>query len=97
MNDQAIKSDANKPRLTLVPMQILYDIAAIREYGIAKYGDTESWRRVEPWRYRDALARHIIEYIRDPDSRDSESGLPHLHHAACNLAFLAELERERHV
>ena len=37
-NDQTIKADAGKPRLTLVPQQIIYDIAKVREYGLAKQG-----------------------------------------------------------
>ena len=93
MSDQSAKKDAGKPRLSLVPMQILYDIAEIREYGCRKYGDPENWRRVEPSRYRDAMLRHMVEYIRDPASVDEESGLPHRWHLECNLAFLAELER----
>lgn len=34
--DQAAKADAGKPQLTLVPPQILYDVAEVREYGIKK-------------------------------------------------------------
>lgn len=59
MHDQTIKTDAGKPRLTLVPTQIIRDIATVREYGV-----------------------------------DAESGLPHLHHIACNVAFLCELMKE---
>lgn len=43
-------------------------------------------------RYRDALMRHVCAYLRDPGGTDAESGLPHLAHAACNIAFLLELE-----
>ena len=92
MNDQTIKADAGKPRLTLVPRRIVYDIAAVREYGINKYGKAESWRTVEIERYRDALMRHFFAYLDDPKGVDEESGLPHLWHLECNAAFLAELE-----
>lgn len=94
MNDQTIKSDAGKPRLTLVPRQILKDIAQIREYGLAKYGDSESWKSVEIERYRDAAFRHFVAYLDDPSGVDAESGLPHLAHLACNIAFLCELEKD---
>lgn len=94
MNDQTIKADAGKRQLTLVPTQIIEDIAEVREYGNRKYGDSESWRRVEIQRYRDALFRHFIRYIRDPDGVDEESGLKHYKHMACNMAFLCELEKE---
>lgn len=92
MTDQTIKSDAGKPRLSLVPTEIITDIARVREYGINKYGEKESWRKVEPERYRDAMLRHALAYIKDPDGCDAESGMPHLWHLACNVAFLCELE-----
>ena len=38
----------------------------------------------------DALLRHLLLYLDDPLALDEESGLPHLEHAACNLAFLLE-------
>ena len=95
MFDQNIKSDAGKPRLSLVPMQIITDIARVREYGINKYGEKESWRKVEIERYRDAMLRHAFEYIKDPDGYDEESGMPHLWHLACNVAFLCELEARK--
>ena len=41
MNKQQAKADRGKPQLTLVPRQILFDIARVREYGTKKYGDPE--------------------------------------------------------
>ena len=98
MSDQSAKADIGKPRVDLVPLQIIYDIAAIREYGNRKYpdGGADNWKRVEPERYRAAMMRHMIEYIRDPKSVDDESGLPHLWHLLCNGAFLAELEKDKY-
>ena len=90
--NQTAKADAGKAQLTLVPRRIIWDIAAIREYGNRKYGDPENWRQVEPQRYRDALFRHLLAYLDDPVSLDAESGLPHLWHIACNVAFLCEME-----
>ena len=34
-----------------------------------------------------------MAYINDPHGLDEESGLPHLYHVACNIAFLCELEK----
>lgn len=95
--DQKLKADAGKPRLSLVPTQIIFDVAAVREYGNRKYpdGGPDNWKQVEPQRYRDAAYRHFLAYINDPASVDKESGLPHRWHLECNLAFLAELEAER--
>lgn len=92
IDDQKIKADAGKLRLTLVPRAIIRAIARIRMYGNDKYGDSESWRKVAPERYRDAAFRHFLAYLDDPHGVDDESGLPHLWHVACNIAFLCELE-----
>ena len=93
-DNQAAKADAGKPRLSLVPPQIIRDVARIREYGNAKYGDPENWRTVEPERYINAAYRHLIAFAEDPKSVDEESGLPHLWHCECNLAFLSELLKD---
>lgn len=93
-SNQTVKADAGKPKLTLVPHQILYDISEVREYGIKKYGDPENWKKVEKQRYRDAAFRHFLSYLRDPDGVDEESGIIHLKHLACNIAFLCEMEKE---
>lgn len=90
--DQTAKADEGKPRLTLVPQELIYAVAQIREYGNRKYGDPENWRTVEPQRYRDAAFRHLLAYLAEPHGRDEESGLPHLWHLACNVAFLCSLE-----
>lgn len=92
MNKQEAKADAGKPRLTLVPRRILTAVARVREYGCEKYGDPENWRQVDPQRYRDAAFRHFLAYLDDPTGTDEESGLPHLAHLACNIAFLCEME-----
>ena len=89
--DQSAKADAGKPRLSLVPMAIIWAIAYVREFGVKKYKDPENWRKVSPERYKDALLRHITAYIEDENSTDEESGLLHLWHAACNICFLIAL------
>ena len=96
-NDQTIKADAGKLQLTLVPREIIRAVARIRMYGNAKYpeGGPDNWKQVEPQRYRDAMFRHMMEYLDDPDGVDAESGLPHLWHLACNVAFLCELEKRK--
>lgn len=67
-------------------------IARVREFGSAHYGGTETWRRVEIERYRDAAFRHFLAYLDDPTGNDADSGFPRLAHLACNIAFLCELE-----
>jgi len=94
--EQQYKADAGKPKLTLIPHEILYDIATVREYGNNKYpdGGPDNWKNVSIERYRDAAFRHFLLYLADPKGVDDESGIPHLSHLACNIAFLCELEKE---
>lgn len=92
--DQSAKTDAGKIRPTLVPPALIEAVAAVREYGCSKYHAPDNWRRVEPQRYRDALYRHWLAYLKNPEACDPESGLPHLWHLACNAAFLIEMEGE---
>lgn len=94
MTDQTAKADAGKLQLTLVPREIIREIAKVRMYGNAKYpeGGPDNWRRVSAQRYRDAMFRHMLAYLDDPKGVDPESGLLHLSHIACNVAFLFEVE-----
>jgi hypothetical protein len=92
MNNEA-KYDQGKPKLTLVPRQIIQGIARVRMFGTEKYGSPDNWKLVEPERYRDAAFRHFLAYLDDPQGVDEESGLPILWHLATNIAFLCELEK----
>lgn len=89
------KWDTGKLELDLVPLQIVRDIAEVRMYGTAKYGDPNNWQRVEMRRYVNALLRHMVEFVSDYDSVDEESGIPHYKHMECNMAFISEMMRTR--
>lgn len=93
---QDAKADNGKAKLSLVPPDIIFAIARVREYGNKKYpeGGKDNWKNVEPERYMDAMYRHMLAYIEDPSGRDKESGLPHLWHLACNAAFLCTFNKE---
>ena len=93
VNKQEAKADNGKLRPTLVPPSLVVAVAKVRMFGTAKYGSPDNWKQVEPQRYRDALYRHFMKYLDDPDSVDDESGLKHLWHMACNIAFLCEMEK----
>jgi hypothetical protein len=93
MSNQEAKFDNGKPQCRLVPSEIVRCIARVREYGTRKYHDPDNWKKVEAWRYDDAMYRHLLAYIDNPLSVDEESGLPHLWHIACNVAFLCELRK----
>ena len=74
-DDQQAKADAGKPRPTLTPVSLIDAVTAVRMYGNEKYHDPENWRQVEPQRYRDALYRHWLAYLKG-EKCDLESGLP---------------------
>lgn len=90
-NIQCAKADKGKLPISLVPMTIIKDIAAIRKYGEEKYHAPNNWVLVDKQRYVDAMWRHLIAY-QEGEIYDKESGLPHLWHAACNMAFILEME-----
>lgn len=88
-----LKHDGGKLRLDLVPPELIEAVGAVVTHGAEKYGEN-SWRRVEPKRYRAALMRHVVAWLRDPHGLDADSGLPHLWHVVCNGAFLCALDKE---
>lgn len=87
------KADTGKPKISLVPTQIIRDIARVRMYGDQKYHAPFNWTIVEMDRYKDAMMRHLLAFLDDPTSIDEESGIPHYMHAACNMAFICEMMR----
>jgi hypothetical protein len=94
IGEDTSKFDAGKPQCRLVPSEIVRCIARVREYGVQKYKDPDNWKCVDIYRYQNALYRHLLAYIDEPYGKDAESGLPHLWHIACNVAFLCELQKE---
>lgn len=94
VNQQA-KADGGKPTLSLVPKEIIYEIEKVRSFGSAKYGSPDNWKKVEMERYHQALLRHTLAVWDDIGARDKESGLLHLSHIACNVAFLLEMMKDK--
>ena len=89
-DEQEAKADSGKPRPSLVPPALIDGVMRIREFGTARYGDPNNWRKVDADRYHDALLRHILAMWEDWGAVDPDSGMPHLWHAACNIAFLMQ-------
>jgi hypothetical protein len=84
---KAIKYDAEKPPITLIPRAALEEEARVLHFGAVKYG-RDNWRGGMEWtRMLDAALRHIVAYTAGENS-DPESGLNHLAHARCCLGFL---------
>lgn len=96
MSDQNAKRDSGKVEITLVPMDMVETAAVVRMFGNAKYpqGGADNWKQVDVERYRNALFRHLFQYLREPYGIDRESGLPHWYHVTCNVAFITQKEIE---
>jgi len=84
------KDITGKLDYTTVPISAITGIAKVREYGIAKYKDRDNWKTVDPELYKQALLRHLYSWL-DGENFDKESGLCHMDHMLCNLAFLRDL------
>lgn len=84
------KDDAGKPRYSLVPADAMAQFVDVLTFGAKKYGD-HNWQQVPNLqdRYYDALQRHLTAY-RAGDELDDESGLHHLAHAMCCVAFMMQ-------
>lgn len=95
VKNQSAKADSGKPTLSLVPKQIIYEIEKVRSFGVKKYKEPDNWKRVEKERYHEALLRHTLAVWEDINARDKESGLLHLSHIACNVAFLLEMMKQK--
>lgn len=88
-----IKHDQDKNRLDLIPPSAILAIGEVMTYGARKYGEN-NWQGVEAKRYYAAALRHLMAWRRG-EGQDRESGIPHLKHALCNLAFLVEMGEEK--
>lgn len=88
-----LKYDQGKLRYDLLPVEAEREIVEVLTFGAAKYGDA-NWRKVTDARkrYLAAARRHLAAWMRG-ERLDSESGLPHLAHAATCVMFLQESDR----
>lgn len=87
VKSQGVKFDTGKTALGLFPPEALESIGRVLTYGANKYA-AHNWRKGMAWsRYYDALLRHLNAWNAGEDI-DPESGLPHLAHAGCCIAFL---------
>lgn len=90
-----VKYDRDKPRLDLVPPEVVIALGTVLTYGAAKYADN-NWRKNNGMRWGRvyaAMQRHLLAWHGGEDV-DPESGLPHLNHALTNLAFLIAFAHE---
>ena len=84
------KFDGGKLRYGLIPPLAQQEMVKVLTFGAQKY-EPDNWKYVEgsTTRYFDAMERHIWAW-KMGEQLDPESGINHLAHAMCCLAFLYE-------
>ena len=88
------KDDHGKLPYHLLPPELMEGIAAVLQFGAAKYAP-RNWEQGMAWsRPFSALMRHMWAWWRG-EKADPETGMSHLWHAGCCLAFLIAYEQRR--
>lgn len=88
------KNDQKKPQMELLSPLWLVGVARVLTFGARKYS-AHNWRQgLAASRCLGAALRHIAADLSGEDL-DPETGLPHLHHASCELMFASELRVTR--
>ena len=89
---KGLRYNEGKTQLDLIPPSVLEGLGKVLTFGAMRYG-ANNYRRGMKWsNVINSLLRHINAF-RDGEDFDKESGLSHLDHAMCNLAFLKEFQR----
>jgi len=83
----AVRFDQGKPRMDLLDPTFLEGVAAVLTMGAEKYSPNNWKKGFNYSRMSSSLFRHLTAWMKGEDV-DSESGLPHMHHIACNCMFI---------
>lgn len=94
-----LRDNKGKPRLALVPSELEEAVARVIWQSSDKAGGKyplHNWRKGLPWsEVADSAIRHLKKFAQQGEDFDKESGLDHLDHAACNIAFLLWFRKNR--
>lgn len=86
---KSIRLNQGKIRFDLIPPEFVRSVAEVFTFGANKYSD-HNWKGFtseQQEEIKGSLLRHIYAYL-EGEENDPESGLSHLAHAGCNLAFM---------
>ena len=88
------KYDTGKTEYGLMPPYALQEFADVLTYGARKYS-MDNWKKVPDAKrtYFDAAMRHMWAWKRG-EKTDPETGLHHMAHAMCCLAFIIDIEKD---
>ncbi len=85
-----MKYDSDKPNISLIPPEVLLDVARVFEMGAKKYG-VNNWRKdldvIEWSRTYSSIQRHLLQWHSGEDI-DPESNEHHILHAITQLMIL---------
>ena len=88
------KDDQEKLPYHLLPPELMEGVATVLQFGARKYAP-RNWELGMSWsRPFSALMRHMWAWWRG-EKADPETGLSHLWHAGCCLAFLIAYEQRQ--
>lgn len=98
-----LRDNQGKPQFSYLPNSFLMAlppsvsrsfvtaVTRVLEFGAIKYSP-DNWRKSGSWRKAtDSALRHLI-WALEGEIIDPESGLTHMAHLGCNLAFLIEFD-----
>lgn len=80
------KFDENKPHVSAIPKDAVFEAGLALGYGAKKYGDDNYKHGLSVKRTLGAAIRHIYQYL-DGEDLDDESKLSHLGHAMASVAM----------
>jgi len=88
--DAGDKFDAGKLMYDLTPWRAVRGVVTVLTYGAKKYG-AHNWEKgIKVSRLFAAAMRHLTAFWLGEDT-DTESGLPHIDHAICDLMMMREM------
>lgn len=91
---EGVKHDQGKEPFQLLPPELLFSVSEVLRFGAEKYAP-RNWEKGMHWsRVFGSLMRHMWRWW-GGESRDDETGLSHLAHAGCCLAFLIAYEERK--
>lgn len=82
----ALKNDQNKPDMTDIPKEAMWQMGAAFTYGQKKYGKNNYRKGMTVSRQLAASIRHIYQHL-SGETLDPESNCTHLGHALASIAM----------
>ncbi len=85
---KALRYNSNKPTMSMVPLEVVREIAKVFDYGSKKYPERDNWKKGFAWQsLLDSCLRHLTDWQTGNDL-DDESKLNNITMALCNLTML---------